>query len=224
MNVLQCSDMTSPGAEYDASEASTLKTCIYLSEFVLNPSAGIGYLVVFLLIQPEAWLELRNILGCPVKSSGAGGKGKRHKKRLARKDTGSQDNADDNGSNDDAGNGSSNRDVETYAGSGSHHSTQGSYRSGAKYSDHLSNNNNNDSDSDDGLEDEYSSMRETINTLSSNDSSLFPLLDNMTEDDLAREIERRYNPQYHSERLLNTPLIDDQKVPLIGSSYNIGGW
>lgn len=51
-------------SEYDASSASTLKTVIYLSEFVLTPSAGIGYLIVFLRIQPDAWRELKKMLTC----------------------------------------------------------------------------------------------------------------------------------------------------------------
>lgn len=51
-------------ADYDSDNASTLKTIIYLSEFVLTPSAGIGYLIVFLRIQPDAWKELKRMLNC----------------------------------------------------------------------------------------------------------------------------------------------------------------
>ena len=86
-----------------------------------------------------------------------------------------------------------------------------------------------DSSDEDMLdEEEYDSMRETNITLSSQDSSLFPLLDNMTEDDLAREIERRYNPQYTNSvtaALLHHPPHEDQKTPLIGSAYTSSrGW
>mmetsp|Transcript_2651 Transcript_2651/g.3979 ORF Transcript_2651/g.3979 Transcript_2651/m.3979 type:complete len:371 (-) Transcript_2651:295-1407(-) len=50
------------GGTYDADSASTLETAVYFSEFILNPSAGIGYLIVFLYIQPDAVGELRSLL------------------------------------------------------------------------------------------------------------------------------------------------------------------
>lgn len=49
--------------DYDASDASILKSVVYLSEFILNPSAGIGYLIVFLKMQPDAWKELKKLFG-----------------------------------------------------------------------------------------------------------------------------------------------------------------
>jgi hypothetical protein len=50
-------------ADYDATHASLLKSIVYLSEFILNPSAGIGYLIIFLKIQPDAWKELKKLFG-----------------------------------------------------------------------------------------------------------------------------------------------------------------
>jgi hypothetical protein len=58
-------------AEYDASQASLLKSGIYLSEFILNPSAGIGYLIIFLKIQPDAWKELKSLFGWKDSKSSA---------------------------------------------------------------------------------------------------------------------------------------------------------
>lgn len=172
------------GSEYEASDASTLQTIIYLSEFVLSPSAGIGYLVVFLLIQPEAWLELRSMLGCPPQHR----QRRRHRRKQSRVLSLDSTQAEEA--------------VESSA------EYRGSRRYDGLPSEH----------SEDVPEDEFDSVRETNNTLSSNDSSLFPLLDQMTEDDLAREIERQYNPQYfissgqyHDLSLGN----NDQKTPLI---------
>lgn len=61
------------------------------------------------------------------------------------------------------------------------------------------------------------------NTFSSHDSSMFPLLEEMTEDDLAREIERRYNPHYQSISGLTGP-FHDLKAPLVSSQHGKEEW
>ena len=60
------------GGGYDADSASALEKSLYLSEFILTPSAGIGYLVVFLCIQPEAYKELRRMVWGGESWSGKG--------------------------------------------------------------------------------------------------------------------------------------------------------
>ena len=45
------------GAEptYDSSNPNIIKAIAIITQFILTPAAGIGYLLVFLRIQPEAW-------------------------------------------------------------------------------------------------------------------------------------------------------------------------
>jgi hypothetical protein len=41
---------------------STFQTAVFAIQFLLTPTAGIGYLIVFLAMQPEALLHLKNLL------------------------------------------------------------------------------------------------------------------------------------------------------------------
>lgn len=50
------------GATYHEDSASTLQTISLFSEVILTPSAGIGYLIVFLCIQPDAWKQLKKLI------------------------------------------------------------------------------------------------------------------------------------------------------------------
>ncbi len=52
------------GFDYDPSTASTLQSIAFITQSALTPSAGFGYLIVFLLIQPQAWVTLKDMLPC----------------------------------------------------------------------------------------------------------------------------------------------------------------
>jgi hypothetical protein len=54
------------GHTYHHESASSLQTTAYLLEYILTPSAGIGYLIVFLAIQPEAQLIFWSLLPLPL--------------------------------------------------------------------------------------------------------------------------------------------------------------
>lgn len=158
-------------ADYDASEASLLKSTIYLSEFILNPSAGIGYLIVFLKIQPDAWKELKKLLGYQTVRSGIVSSKSPHAIRptvdLENENTTVVPLLDESARHSD------------YSSKYYMYSTSeidndiGELRSS-----------NSNVDPDDG--------RISMGA-SSTPESLFPLLE-MDEADLAREIDRRYNP------------------------------
>ncbi len=45
--------------EYDSHDASTMESIAFLCESALTPLAGVGYLLVFLCIQPEAWEKVK---------------------------------------------------------------------------------------------------------------------------------------------------------------------
>lgn len=53
------------GHNYHHETASTIQTVAYLLEYILTPSAGIGYLIVFLMIQPEAKVLCWRLLCSP---------------------------------------------------------------------------------------------------------------------------------------------------------------
>ena len=162
-----------------------------MSEFVLNPSAGIGYLIVFLLIQPEAWIELRKMLGCSVVNKTKHTRQNKRNPHINR--------------NMGASN-SISHDYQTSNGWTSYHSSEALYGSQKSLSDFDGEQAMFVNDSDDNL-------RNTFGTDSTDDSTMFPLLDHMDEDDLAREIERRYNPNYASR--------NDNKMPLLSNRANI---
>jgi hypothetical protein len=52
------------GSTYDSNEATTMQTVSVFFELILTPAAGVGYLVVFLCIQPEAWNRLKSACCC----------------------------------------------------------------------------------------------------------------------------------------------------------------
>jgi hypothetical protein len=53
------------GHTYHHETASSFQTAAYLLEYILTPSAGIGYLIVFLVIQPDAQEVLWSLLQLP---------------------------------------------------------------------------------------------------------------------------------------------------------------
>jgi hypothetical protein len=65
------------GAGYDANDATIMQTVLYFSEFILTPSAGIGYLIVFLCIQPDAYVELKNMCCCCCASNNSSSNSRR---------------------------------------------------------------------------------------------------------------------------------------------------
>ena len=156
--------------EYDADKSTSMETAIYLSEFVFSPGAGIGYLMVFLLIQPDALVELRQLL-CPPHS-----------------DTYTHTNSRKNGSGAESLLSSSHGDSETDMSSSVHNSSlsRPSVRLGGE----------------EGQEQVGEGEGDTTPRTSSTQESMFPLLD-MDEDDLAREIDRRYNPNHSHRSLLS---------------------
>jgi hypothetical protein len=145
--------------KYEADKSTSLETAIYLSEFIFSPAAGIGYLLVFLHIQPDALDELRLILSPRYYSKKGSGE-------------------------------------ESVLSSSSHGDSQTDGNSSSAYT--LSNSLSRASARESLLGGEVED--EDTPRSSSTRESLFPLLD-MDEDDLAREIDRRYNPN-HSQRSL----------------------
>jgi hypothetical protein len=174
-------------AEYDATDASLLKSTIYLSEFILNPSAGIGYLVIFLNIQPEAWRELKRLTGWERRAAeGGGGTGKGSMKYLHRGGGG--------GGEMDCG------DSLTVSPLLDDQSREGSlYSGGYRIFGDRDREGDEESESDglgksqhtEGRGEEEDGENRISNVASSTPESLFPLLE-MDEADLAKEIDRLY--------------------------------
>ena len=180
---------------------SKLTCCVYLPPY---RTVGIGYLLVFLVIQPEAWAELRGMLGCACACAFCC-KGKRRKKRRKKRKgvqqpVGNREHeAEDlyverchaesslySGSNSD-----SHHSHLQHSGSHSHSSSarcQVEARIGRTIApdeeDSVSEEGNGEGDScsEGSSEDEIDTTpRDSSYTVSSSDSSMFPLLDNMTE-------------------------------------------
>lgn len=158
------------GSGYDSSDASIMQTVLYFSEFILTPSAGIGYLIVFLCIQPDAYMELQKLCCCsryqgtirghPNKGIGKGYKAQRLSDCETVEDTLS-------GHISSAGNGV------------------------GRLSDALLSPSESLEDGTRQSEFEEGRQRSSSQGRDSSRESMFPLLD-MDEDDLAREIDRIY--------------------------------
>jgi hypothetical protein len=175
--------------EYDASDASLLKSTVYLSEFILNPSAGIGYLVIFLKIQPEAWNELKRSLGCERAATGTGtgtggagkGPGKGSMKYQQERDG---DSLTASPLLDDMSRGDSVHSAYKIF------NERSSYGHGVVGADDMSSESERISQGEE-QEGEGEDGNRGSNVTSSNPESLFPLLE-MDEADLAKEIDRLY--------------------------------
>ena len=46
----------------DMSNASSFEMAVFSTQFILTPSAGIGYLIVFLVMQPEAYQHFKDLI------------------------------------------------------------------------------------------------------------------------------------------------------------------
>jgi hypothetical protein len=185
------------GHTFNDENASAVKKAAYLSEYILTPSAGMGYLMVFLYLQPDAWtvfkstaIEASNIL-IPRRKSRRKGKKCRS---TAMDSEGSEDQLLPAHSSED------NLPPGAGTGGGAHDET----RDSLEHSDYWSGSYHQDN-------------RVRMDSSGVSRESLFPLLD-MDEEELAREIDR-----IHSIKSNQSESVSSSKYParIYDPKYNI---